>query len=81
MLTFPSQFGGGNAPISAVGAAFYRGDTNQVYLFSRDGSQYTIWNGGSNFTAAFDVEAFRADFPALQQDVYEDTPLVYLDNG
>jgi cysteine desulfurase/selenocysteine lyase len=27
------------------------------------------------------VEAFRADFPALQQDVYEDTPLVYLDNA
>ena len=56
VLTFPSQFGGGNAPISAVGAAFFRDDTNQVYLFSRDGSQYTIWNGGSNFTAAFDVE-------------------------
>ena len=32
-------------------------------------------------TATFDVEAFRADFPALQQDVYEDTPLVYLDNA
>ncbi|MFB6247781.1 MAG: aminotransferase class V-fold PLP-dependent enzyme [Salinibacter sp.] len=32
-------------------------------------------------TAPFDVEAFRADFPALQQDVYEDTPLVYLDNA
>jgi cysteine desulfurase/selenocysteine lyase len=32
-------------------------------------------------TAAFDVESFRADFPALQQDVYEDTPLVYLDNA
>jgi len=31
--------------------------------------------------AAFDVEAFRADFPALQQDIYEDTPLVYLDNA
>jgi hypothetical protein len=56
VFTFPSQFGGGNAPISAVGAAVFRDDTNQVYLFSRDGSQYTIWNGGSNFTAAFDVE-------------------------
>jgi len=32
-------------------------------------------------TTSFDVEAFRADFPALQQDVYEDTPLVYLDNA
>ena len=32
-------------------------------------------------TAAFDVESFRADFPALQQDIYEDTPLVYLDNA
>jgi cysteine desulfurase/selenocysteine lyase len=31
--------------------------------------------------ASFDVEAFRADFPALQQDIYEDTPLVYLDNA
>jgi len=32
-------------------------------------------------SASFDVEAFRADFPALQQDIYEDTPLVYLDNA
>jgi cysteine desulfurase/selenocysteine lyase len=32
-------------------------------------------------TASFDVEAFRADFPALHQDIYEDTPLVYLDNA
>ena len=32
-------------------------------------------------TASFDVEAFRADFPALQQDIYEDTPLAYLDNA
>ncbi len=32
-------------------------------------------------TASFDVEAFRADFPALHQDVYDDTPLVYLDNA
>jgi len=31
--------------------------------------------------APFDVAAFRADFPALQQDLYEDTPLVYLDNA
>ena len=56
VFTFPSQFGGGNAPISAVGAAVYRDDTNQVYLFSRDGERYTIWAGGSNFTAAFPVE-------------------------
>ncbi len=32
-------------------------------------------------TASFDVEALRADFPALEQDVYEDTPLSYLDNA
>ena len=32
-------------------------------------------------TVSFDVEAFRADFPALQQDIYEETPLVYLDNA
>lgn len=55
VLTFPAQFGGGNAPISAVGAAFYREEENQVYLFNRDGSQYTIWSGGSSFTAAFDI--------------------------
>jgi cysteine desulfurase/selenocysteine lyase len=30
---------------------------------------------------AFDVDAFRADFPALAQDIYDDTPLVYLDNA
>ncbi len=32
-------------------------------------------------TASFDADAFRADFPALAQDVYEDTPLAYLDNA
>ena len=32
-------------------------------------------------TETFDVEAFRADFPALAQDVYEDTQLAYLDNA
>ncbi len=32
-------------------------------------------------TASFNAEAFRADFPALQQDIYDDTPLVYLDNA
>jgi cysteine desulfurase/selenocysteine lyase len=32
-------------------------------------------------TASFGVEAFRAEFPALQQDIYEETPLVYLDNA
>lgn len=31
--------------------------------------------------SSFSAEAFRADFPALQQDIYEDTPLVYLDNA
>ena len=30
---------------------------------------------------AFDADAVRADFPALQQDVYGDKPLVYLDNA
>ncbi len=29
----------------------------------------------------FDVEAVRQDFPALHQTVYDDTPLVYLDNA
>lgn len=56
VFTFPAGFGGGNAPIPAVGAAVYREDTNQVYLFNREGTQYTIWSGDSNFTAAFVVE-------------------------
>ncbi len=32
-------------------------------------------------TPTFDPDTFRADFPALQQDIYDDTPLVYLDNA
>ena len=32
-------------------------------------------------TSAYDVEAVRAQFPALQQDLYDDQPLVYLDNA
>ncbi|PEN13957.1 cysteine desulfurase CsdA [Longibacter salinarum] len=32
-------------------------------------------------TRTFDVEQVRRDFPALHQDVYDDTPLVYLDNA
>jgi len=32
-------------------------------------------------TRTFDPEAVRADFPALDQDVYDDAPLVYLDNA
>jgi len=32
-------------------------------------------------TTAFDPEAVRADFPALDQDVYDDAPLAYLDNA
>ncbi len=35
----------------------------------------------SPVASQFDVEALRADFPALAQDVYEDTPLAYLDNA
>jgi cysteine desulfurase/selenocysteine lyase len=30
---------------------------------------------------SYDVESIRADFPILSRHVYEDTPLVYLDNG
>ncbi|NNF59164.1 MAG: hypothetical protein HKN04_13090 [Rhodothermaceae bacterium] len=56
VFSFPAQFGGGNAPISSVGAAFWRDESNQVYLFNREGTQYTIWSGGSSFTAAFDVD-------------------------
>ena len=29
----------------------------------------------------FDVDTMRSQFPALQQSVYDDTPLVYLDNA
>ncbi len=35
---------------------------------------------GDNFTAAYDIERIRADFPILKQKVYG-KPLVYLDNG
>jgi len=35
---------------------------------------------GDNSVAAFDVERVRADFPILEQTIY-DRPLVYLDNG
>jgi cysteine desulfurase/selenocysteine lyase len=45
------------------------------------GEQNVIEIGrGDNFTAAFDVERIRADFPILEQTVYGQ-PLVYLDNG
>jgi cysteine desulfurase/selenocysteine lyase len=30
---------------------------------------------------SFDVASVRRDFPALQQSIYDDTPLVYLDNA
>jgi len=32
-------------------------------------------------STSFDVEQVRGDFPALHQNVYENTPLVYLDNA
>ena len=32
-------------------------------------------------STSFDPDAVRADFPALQQEVYDDAPLVYLDNA
>ena len=35
----------------------------------------------STAAPAFDPEAIRADFPALDQTVYDDAPLVYLDNA
>ncbi len=35
----------------------------------------------STATASFNVQQVRRDFPALNQDVYDDTPLVYLDNA
>ena len=55
MFSFPAGFGGGNAPISAVGAAVYIQENNEIYLFNRAGTEYTIWRGGSNFTAAFPI--------------------------
>lgn len=55
VFSFPAGFGGGNAPISAVGAAVYIEENNEIYLFNRAGTEYTIWRGGSNFTAAFPI--------------------------
>ncbi len=51
---FPLQFGNGSSPISAVGAAYYRAESSQYYFFNREGTKYTIYNGGT-FTAAFDI--------------------------
>jgi cysteine desulfurase/selenocysteine lyase len=36
---------------------------------------------GPALDADYDVEAVRAQFPALQQEVYDEQPLVYLDNA
>ena len=55
VYSFPAGFGGGNAPISAVGAAVFIEENNEIYLFNRAGTEYTIWRGGSNFTAAFPI--------------------------
>lgn len=56
VFTFPAQFGGGNSPISAVGAAVFIDESNELYLFNRSGTQYTIWRGGNNFSAAFPID-------------------------
>ena len=37
--------------------------------------------GSHTGSSAFDAERVRADFPALSQSVYDDAPLVYLDNA
>jgi hypothetical protein len=53
---FPSDFGNGNSPISAVGAAFFVDDSDQIYFFDRDGSMYTIYStSNGSFSAAFAI--------------------------
>lgn len=53
---FPSDFGNGSSPVSAVGAAFFIDGSNQVYLFDRAGERYTVYSSNNGtFTAAFDI--------------------------
>ncbi len=53
VFTFVTEFGGGGAPIASVGAAVYVEAENVFYMFNREGTKYTIYNG--TFSAAFEV--------------------------
>lgn len=54
VYSFPADFADGSAPISAVGAAFYVEESDEIYLINRQGTQYTIYSS-SGFTAAFPI--------------------------
>ncbi|MEM8600462.1 MAG: hypothetical protein AAGF99_11115 [Bacteroidota bacterium] len=51
---FPTDFGGGGAPIAAVGAAVYVESDGAFYMFNRDGTEYTIYTG--TFSDDFDID-------------------------
>lgn len=38
------SFADGNGPFSAISAAYYNSNNNQIYLFSADGRSFTVWN-------------------------------------
>jgi hypothetical protein len=48
---FASEFGGGGAPVAAVGAAVTI--EGLYYLFNRDGTQYTIYSASGKFSSSF----------------------------
>ncbi|MEM8559630.1 MAG: hypothetical protein AAGG50_17560 [Bacteroidota bacterium] len=54
VFSFITDFGGGGTPIASVGAAVNVGSL--VYLFNRDGSEYTIYNDANRtFSDDFDI--------------------------
>jgi len=55
--------------------------TNVVTTHSPTGESPDSADADTRGRNGFDVEAVRQDFPALHQTVYDDTPLVYLDNA
>jgi len=55
--------------------------TNVVTTHSPTGESPDSADADTRGRNEFDVEAVRQDFPALHQTVYDDTPLVYLDNA
>lgn len=54
--SFSSDFGGGGAPIAAVGASYVRGaGASEIVLFDLSGDEFTIYSTGGVFSPAFDI--------------------------
>ncbi len=54
VYSFAGDFGGGGAPIAAVGAA-YKQPSGEFVLFNLQGDKFTYYTGGGNFSPAFDI--------------------------